>query len=114
MNSTTSTRKTTRPVRDRCATWAPQLAPSSVCDRSSAEAPVVWRIASATVSLSSPSSGSVCTRIASEPDVVTTGDDALSTPVPATAARRSSARSWLTSDDGRLTRNSAPPVNSMP
>ena len=51
---------------------------------------------------------------ASWPDVVTTGAAALGIPVPATAARSSSAVSWVTSSAGRLTRYSAPPTNSMP
>ncbi len=49
-----------------------------------------------TSALSSSVSGSVWTRIASLPEVVTTGEEASSMPVPATASRRSSAVSWLT------------------
>ena len=64
--------------------------------------------------LSPTVSGSVWTRIALSPEVVTTGAEAASTPVPATATRRSSAVSWVTWLCGSETRYCAPPVNSMP
>jgi len=52
--------------------------------------------------------------MAFSPEVVTTGDEAASTPVLATATRRSSAVSWVTWLEGSETRYWAPPVNSMP
>ena len=64
--------------------------------------------------LSSLVSGSVWTMMPSRPEVVTTGDEALSTPLLATASRTSSAVSWVTWSAGMLTLYSAPPVNSMP
>ena len=66
------------------------------------------------LSFSAPVTGSVCTRIASVPEVVTTGAAAASISVPATASRSWSAVSWLTWLAGREMRYSAPPVNSMP
>ena len=71
-------------------------------------------MASTTVALDSSVSASVWIRIASVPEVVTTGDAAASTPVAATSSRSWSAVSWVTWSAGRVTRNSAPPVNSMP
>ena len=114
MKSTTRTRKTARPSSDRCATSLPQLGPISVWEMSCALAPVVSRIVVTSCSLSASSTGSVWTMIASEPDVVTTGALAASTPEPATASRSSSAVSWVTWSAGSVTRYSAPPVNSMP
>ena len=52
--------------------------------------------------------------MALSPEVVTTGLEAASTPVLATATRRSSAVSWVTWLCGSETRYCAPPVNSMP
>ena len=88
MNSTTSTRKTTRPVQRRaCATSLPQLAPISSWEIACcASTPVVLTIASTTLALSG-----VGERLGlhedrrSLPEVVTTALRRRSMPVPATA-----------------------------
>ena len=114
MNSTTRTRKTTRPVSDRFATSRPQLAPISSCDISSGVAFIVVRMVSTTFWESSVVSCLVWTIRLLAPDVVTTGDEAPSMPVPATASRRASASSWVTVPSVMVSLYCAPPTNSMP
>ncbi|GAB3784376.1 hypothetical protein GCM10027601_18420 [Nocardioides ungokensis] len=115
MKRTTSTRNTTRPVAERLATSWPQLAPIVSWEIALfGSTPVSWTIVSTTLLLSALERGSVWTRMAFEPDVVTTGAAAPLMPVPATALRRLSASVCVTWLEGRETVYCAPPVNSMP
>ena len=103
MNSTTRTRKTTRPMSARLATSLPQLAPISVCEMSSRRR----RRSSSSDRVAGParsrrwSSGSVWTRMRLVARGVTTGEAARRCRCrrPPRAARR--PLSWVTWSAGR-------------
>ena len=78
MKRTTRTRKTTRPMQGALGDLlAPARADLGLGDVVRRRRRSSSRIASATCALSAVVSGSVWTRIASSPEVVTTGDDGV-------------------------------------
>ena len=114
MNSTTRTRKTTRPVSDRFATSWPQLAPISSCDISLGVAPIVWRMVSTTSWESSVFSCLVWTMM-----LLVTGGGHDRRAGPVDAGARPPPRGARPRRPGSPVRREgqlycAPPTNSMP